>query len=347
MIRLKVELIGNNPFRILGEYSDSSPAVETGNLSRIAAYSKVGRQVDFSLMGDDRLEALIRTEENARAAANVLALPSDRVKYALFWFTGDEHPWAGLINGAVDALIDCDLATAFSNYEKLIQDDSLRNDFIRTVTGGLAHINAERLGSLLVDMISERLDDAGIVMTEMRVEEAPALSLEFFRRRILLDLKALLGRFSVKNDGDVYETFDRFKRNLPALAPYLEFSCRFGKDSRASCECRSIVSGYIVKSASAIYGLIEDLARNVELQISRKQCARLLDEVHAFAVGKVRELYSDDSYSDIIAFAMDNLYSDSRKHVDHSIEHQRKYARFTVPLKVAAVLAVVAIIISM
>ncbi|MGM9740280.1 MAG: hypothetical protein ACI3ZP_06710, partial [Candidatus Cryptobacteroides sp.] len=261
--------------------------------------------------------------------------------------TGDEHPWAGLINGAVDALIDCDLATAFSKYEKLIQDDSSRNDFIRTVTGGLTHINAERLGSLLVDLISERLDDAGIVMTEMRVEEAPALSLEFFRRRILLDLKALVEKISVKNIGGFYEAFDKFKRNLPALAPYLEFSSRFGKDSKACDECRSMVADYIVKEASAIYGRIEYLAGIVELQASRKQCARLLDEVHTFAVEKVRDLYSDDNYSDIITFTMDNQYSDSRKYVDHSIEYHRKHARFTVPLKVAAVLAVVAIILSM
>lgn len=82
-----IELISRNPYRILGVYANASIKEITSNKTKLLAYTKVNKSLDYpcdcaSLLGD-----VDRTEQSIANAEHELTLADNKLKFALFWFT--------------------------------------------------------------------------------------------------------------------------------------------------------------------------------------------------------------------------------------------------------------------
>ena len=80
-------MLNSNPYRFLGVISNSGIKNIQKNLSKIKAYSKIGKHLSlpyelsfFNLQDIDRSESLINEAENK------ILLDSNKVKHSLFWF---------------------------------------------------------------------------------------------------------------------------------------------------------------------------------------------------------------------------------------------------------------------
>ena len=80
-------MFNNNPYRFLGVTSNSGVKNIQKNLSKIKAYSKIGKHLTlpyelsfFNLLEINRSESLINDAENK------ILLDPNKVKYSLFWF---------------------------------------------------------------------------------------------------------------------------------------------------------------------------------------------------------------------------------------------------------------------
>ena len=81
-----LEIITNNPFRILGVYSNCKQTEIVRNVGKMKAYLNVGRSVEFPTDMQGLLPNLNRTLEITQAAQAAINLPNDKIRYALFWF---------------------------------------------------------------------------------------------------------------------------------------------------------------------------------------------------------------------------------------------------------------------
>ena len=81
-----MNILQNNPYRLLGVYSNSPTRERLANLNRMKAFLKVGKQVAFPLDLQQYLPAVIRTEAMIAEADAKLTLPKDQIYYAQFWF---------------------------------------------------------------------------------------------------------------------------------------------------------------------------------------------------------------------------------------------------------------------
>ena len=81
-----LNLISENPFRMLGVYADSSAKDRAANSSKLKAFLKVGKSLSFPTDFSAVLPAPKRTPESVAAAEAALALPADRLRRAQFWF---------------------------------------------------------------------------------------------------------------------------------------------------------------------------------------------------------------------------------------------------------------------
>lgn len=81
-----MDILQNNPYRILGVYSNSTAKERLANLNRMKAFLKVGKAVSFPLDLREFLGPIMRNERVVTDAETKLALPKDQVPYAQFWF---------------------------------------------------------------------------------------------------------------------------------------------------------------------------------------------------------------------------------------------------------------------
>ena len=81
------KLLTDNPYRVLGVYSNSPLRDRVANQNRLNAFAKVGKEASFP----SDFCALIpekptRTSESISAAITAINLDKEQLKYALFWF---------------------------------------------------------------------------------------------------------------------------------------------------------------------------------------------------------------------------------------------------------------------
>ena len=100
-----MNIINNNPYRILGVYANSRRQEIIANKRKATAFLKIGRSVDFPLDLNGFLAPLSRTVELFDEAEARLAIPKEQIKYAQFWFLKlspqDEVAFNHLIAGNV------------------------------------------------------------------------------------------------------------------------------------------------------------------------------------------------------------------------------------------------------
>lgn len=129
-----LDIIQNNPYRLLGIYSNSPTREKVANHNRLQAFLNVGREVSFPLDLPTLIPAITRSAEAVSDADAQLTLPNEQLRYAQFWFMKatpvDDIAMNHLIAGNVDEAISMwerrrDNASSLQNRIvcALIQDD--------------------------------------------------------------------------------------------------------------------------------------------------------------------------------------------------------------------------------
>ena len=134
-----MNILRNNPYRLLGVYSNSPTKERLANHNRMKAFLKVGKPVSFPLDLSQYLSAIQRTEASVMDAEAQLTLPKDQLLYAQFWFVKatrlDEvafnHLFAGEIDKAEEIWQKKDTASSLQNR---IVCALMREDYRRAVT---------------------------------------------------------------------------------------------------------------------------------------------------------------------------------------------------------------------
>lgn len=171
--------IADNPFRVLGIYSNSPQKEIVKNISRMNAYLNVGRDVSFNTDLNTFLDIPTRNADTVSAAQASINLPIDKVSHALFWFIkldsideiglnylqeGDlnkaldifnkRNTFSSLINRAVTSLLYNDIKDAANAYQILLNDYSLTNEFVSTICDDTVDITKEQLVNILVERLA-------------------------------------------------------------------------------------------------------------------------------------------------------------------------------------------------
>lgn len=171
-----IDIISNNPFRVLGVWTNAKQADIVKNVSKMKAYLNVGKAVDFPTDMQGLLPDLSRTVESAQAAQAAINLPNDKIRFALFWFcnadavdstglnnlaSGDvekaqsifarRESFSSLVNQAVLSLIKSDYQAAYYAYSQLVHNYTYRGQFCASVCGDTFLISEDDLSHLFLD----------------------------------------------------------------------------------------------------------------------------------------------------------------------------------------------------
>ena len=120
---IRMNILQNNPYRLLGVYSNSPTKERLANHNRMKAFLKVGKSVSFPLDVPQYLSSINRTEASAADAEAKLTLPKDQILHAQFWFIKttplDEvafnHLFAGEIEKAEEIWLKRECLSALQN----------------------------------------------------------------------------------------------------------------------------------------------------------------------------------------------------------------------------------------
>ena len=102
-----LKAILNNPYRILGVYSNSPKKEQIANKGKIQAFLRVKKSMPFPLDLKGILPEVYRTQEVVDNADSELALSTGQIKHAQFWFV-NKTPIDGI---AFNHLLDGNLLT--------------------------------------------------------------------------------------------------------------------------------------------------------------------------------------------------------------------------------------------
>ena len=177
-----MNILQNNPYRLLGVYSNSPTKERLANHNRMKAFLKVGKSVSFPLDVPQYLSSINRTEASAADAEAKLTLPKDQILHAQFWFIKttplDEvafnHLFAGEIDkaeeiwqkreclSALQNLIVCALIRnkydfAIKYAEVLYGNTKYLNQFISTIIGTGGNFDVSNLGFSFLDILCEEI----------------------------------------------------------------------------------------------------------------------------------------------------------------------------------------------
>lgn len=123
-----LNIIANNPYRILGVYANSRKAEIIANKNKSTAFLKVGRAVEFPLDLKEigLFSSVNRTVESMNEAEANIAIPKAQIKYAQFWFLKATP----LDDVAFNHLIAGDISQAKEIWTKKESLSSLQNKLI-------------------------------------------------------------------------------------------------------------------------------------------------------------------------------------------------------------------------
>lgn len=180
---IRMNVLKNNPYRLLGVYTNSPTKERLANHNRMKAFLKVGKSVSFSLDLPQYLQPINRTDALVADADAKLALPKDQMFYALFWFIKTtplddiafNHLIAGerskakeiwqkketlssLQNRIVCALMCDDYKQALSCAETLYANMEYVNQFVSAVIGTGGNVDVTDLPFTFLDALCEEID---------------------------------------------------------------------------------------------------------------------------------------------------------------------------------------------
>ena len=175
-----MNILQNNPYRLLGVYSNSPIKERLANHNRMKAFLKVGKPVSFPLDLPQYFSPINRTESSIADAKAKLTLPKDQIFYAQFWLVqitpidavalnhliaGEiakaEEIWqkkesaSSLQNRIVCALIRNDYASAIALAEILYVNTSYVSKLTSAIVGTDRNIDVSNLIFAFLDILCE------------------------------------------------------------------------------------------------------------------------------------------------------------------------------------------------
>lgn len=178
----RMNILQNNPYRLLGVYSNSPTKERLANHNRMKAFLKVGKPVSFPLDLPQYLTSINRTETSVVEAEAKLTLPKDQILYAQFWFVKatplDEVAFKHLLSGEIDKaeeiwqkkecvsslqnLIVCSLMRnkydfAIMCAEVLYGNTQYLNQFVSTIIGTGGNFDVSNLAFSFLDILCDEI----------------------------------------------------------------------------------------------------------------------------------------------------------------------------------------------
>ena len=212
-----MDLIRQNPYRVLGVLSNTSKKEIAANYGKIKAFTKTGKTIsfenDFSLI----LGPIVRTEESSVIAYNSLSLPKDRVLAGLFWFIsgrsvsdmialrslrggqidkvttilGETSTMSSCINLATINIIRQNWAVALYYYTLLLNDSEKRLEFLSSIIDNPDLLSENEIIRLFVDKLLQSFPDVPwleyLNQTEILVDGSLCDVRDFFRNSNLYE----------------------------------------------------------------------------------------------------------------------------------------------------------------
>ena len=121
-----MNIITQNPYRVIGVFANSKTKERVANINRIKAFIKVNKSIAFPLDLKTLLPEINRSLEDVNNAEANLTLPNDQVKYAQFWFI-NETPFDEI---AFNNLFAGDITKALEIWSKKDNQSSLHNRIV-------------------------------------------------------------------------------------------------------------------------------------------------------------------------------------------------------------------------
>ena len=181
-----LDIVTNNPFRVLGVYANASLKEITANKTKRAKFASVGKNVTLEADMDSVLPPIDRSEASIEKAFADLSLAQDKLKHALFWFVKDtsfdemalghlnagnvdkaveilekRETWSSLLNLGVLAMIQEDYDTAVGNIIGIIREydgNEYIEKFVASICGDTFQIEDDDVAHIFMDALLEELD---------------------------------------------------------------------------------------------------------------------------------------------------------------------------------------------
>lgn len=141
-----LDIIQNNPFRILGVYIDASAAEIKRNETKIRRYLEVGKSVTFPTDELGNLPAPARSSESLDKALASINLPNEKLYHALFWYSKDN---SCLFNDAIDDILSGVLDEALGAYTNVLYNEECFSSLQKIILGNILFETSEVIGLCL------------------------------------------------------------------------------------------------------------------------------------------------------------------------------------------------------
>lgn len=176
-----MDIIRNNPYRVLGVLANASRKEIERNKSQIKAFAKVGKTPSFPYDFANILGPVDRSEDNLNDAVSKLTFDKDKVAYGLFWFHNasfiDEETLRRLkessLDYAINYLANCGLSSysAYINmgvisllssnwvcaaycYTRLFETEDIWNQYVNSITDNPSSLSIDdTIGTLTDNLI--------------------------------------------------------------------------------------------------------------------------------------------------------------------------------------------------
>lgn len=164
----------NNPYRILGVYSNSPKKDMLSNLNKMKAFLKVGKVVAFPLDLPTLLPPIHRDESIVAAAQTAIELPIDQIKHSLFWFIKmtpfDEVAFNHLFSGNIGQAKEIwSKKESVSSLLNLMACALIESDWIALAVN--ADTLFQRYSNELCSTVNETIQMSSSQLTELFVEQ--------------------------------------------------------------------------------------------------------------------------------------------------------------------------------
>lgn len=178
-----MNILQNNPYRLLGIYANSSARDQLASIHKLEAYLKVGRQTALPLELPGFFPVEEKTVDGIKDAAAKLALPQSKLHYAQLWFLkidqfdeiafkhlldgdiakaleiwGKHDSVSSLQNRIVCHLIQNNLPDVIRYAEKLYGNAVCISQFVSSVVGEGIGVATDNLGLDFIDALSEEIE---------------------------------------------------------------------------------------------------------------------------------------------------------------------------------------------
>lgn len=183
-----IDILLNNPYRIVGVYSSANIREIKASISKAKAYSKASKEnitpVDFPLLK----QSADRTIDNIIQAESDITFPQSRLQYALFWFSnpngiyenafetlrnGDNktfkrlisqfNEYSAFINLSTCALLEDDYTTSIKNMLKVVREYDLYERLLVDYNGSTSLLSQDEVWQLYVSNLYVLAPEADLI----------------------------------------------------------------------------------------------------------------------------------------------------------------------------------------